>query len=118
AASRVVGFGRWVAQLSEVGPNALGTAYNSANAIPNVLFEVVAGGALASVVVPLLAGPIAKALRGEVDRIASALLTWTLAALVPLGVLVALPAPPIVAVFLPGAPPGDVAVAADFLRIF
>ncbi len=118
AASRVVGFGRWVAQLSEIGPNALGTAYNSANAIPNVMFEVVAGGALASVVVPLLAGPVAKSLRGEVDRTASALLTWTLTALVPLGALVAVLAHPIVSLFLPGSPAGDVAVAADFLRVF
>jgi len=95
-ASRVAGFARWFVQSFSVGATSTGSVYNTANLVPNVLFEIVAGGALASVVVPLLAGPLARGLRADIDRIASALLTWALAALIPTAVLVAVFARPIV----------------------
>ena len=53
---------------------------------PNIVFEVVAGGALASLVVPMLAGGIAAGDREQVRRTASALLGWTLLILTPLAV--------------------------------
>lgn len=99
--SRVLGFGRWFAQSYAVGATATGTAYATANQLPNVLFEVVAGGALAGAVVPLLAGPLARGMRRDVDRIASALLTWALVVLLPAAVLLALLARPVVALLLP-----------------
>ncbi|MCL3861972.1 virulence factor MviN, partial [Actinotalea sp. K2] len=42
--SRLLGFGRWLAQSAAVGQSPTGTAYATANLLPNVLFEVVAGG--------------------------------------------------------------------------
>src|SRR5690625_2973947 len=93
--SRAVGFVRWFVQSATLGDSATANAYSTANQLPNVLFEVAAGGALAGVVVPLLAAPLARSLRRDVDRITSALLTWTLLVLVPLGVLVAVLAGPI-----------------------
>ncbi len=94
--SRLVGFGRWLAFSGNVGATCVGTAYASANVLPNVLFEVAAGGALAGAVVPLLAGPISRiasgnptARFGEVDQIASALISWTLLVLVPASALLA-----------------------------
>jgi putative peptidoglycan lipid II flippase len=105
-ASRVAGFARWFVQSYSVGATSTGSVYNTANLVPNVLFEIVAGGALASVVVPLLAGPLARGLRTDVDRIASALLTWALAALVPTAVLVAVFARPIVSRLM-GSPVGQ-----------
>ena len=93
--SRVLGFGRYLVQEGSVGHGLVGSAYNAANTLPNVLFEVAAGGALAGAVVPLLAGPLARRARGEVDRIASALLGWSLLVLVPLAVALALLAGPI-----------------------
>jgi putative peptidoglycan lipid II flippase len=101
--SRVVGFGRWLGQNFAVGDTAIGDAYATANTLPNVLYEVAAGGALAGAVVPLLAAPVAAQLSDDVDRIASALLTWALAVLTPLAVLVALLAGPIIDL-LPAAP--------------
>ncbi|WP_407342498.1 murein biosynthesis integral membrane protein MurJ [Pengzhenrongella phosphoraccumulans] len=94
--TRLVGFGRWFAQSYALGQTATGTAYASANLLPNIFFEVVAGGALAGAVIPLLAGPLAHHLRGDVDRIASALLTWALAVLLPTSVLLAVFAGPLV----------------------
>ena len=117
-ASRVVGFVRWLAMANQVGPNSLGDAYSSANTLPNVLFEVAAGGALASAVVPLLALPLARALRRDVDRTASALLGWALVVLVPLAVAVAALARPLVGLFMRGATEAELDVAATFLAVF
>lgn len=115
--SRVLGFGRWMAQSATVGPTATGDAYAAANLLPNVLYEVVAGGALAGVVVPLLAAPIAKRLRETVDDIASALLTWALIVLIPVGLAVALLARPIAALLpLPGG--ADAAATEDVTTFF
>lgn len=93
--SRVVGFGRQLVFQSQVGETVLGSVYTTANAIPNVVFEIVAGGALASVVVPVLAAAASRGDTGQVKQTVSALLSWTVTLLVPvalLGVLVAGPA--------------------------
>lgn len=111
--SRVLGFGRYLVQASAFGVGAIGSTYNSANLLPNVLFEAAAGGALAGALVPLLALPVAKSLREDVDAVASAALGWTLAVLVPLGALLAALAGPIAAVW-PDLP----APQQDLLRYF
>jgi putative peptidoglycan lipid II flippase len=118
--SRVVGFGRWLAQNYALGDTAIGDAYATANTVPNVLFEVAAGGALAGAVIPLLAGPLAASMRSDVDRIASALLTWALLVLTPLSIAVALLAGTIVAAFpaSPGVGAAATAVQVDVGRYF
>jgi len=115
--SRVLGFGRWMVQSATVGPTATGDAYAAANLLPNVLYEVVAGGALAGVVVPLLAAPIARRMRADIDGIASSLLTWTLVVLIPLGVAVALLARPLTAL-LPLPAGADAAAVQDVTTYF
>lgn len=125
-ASRMVGFGRWLGQGAWLGSDGVGTVFNSANQLPNLLFEVAAGGALAGAVVPLLAGPLSRAAftadgtaasKEQASRIASALLGWTLVVLVPLAVLMALLARPIIG--LTGLDdPAQVDVATAFLRVF
>ena len=119
-ASRLLGFVRTLV-LGKVAIAELSTAYLTANLIPNIIFEIVAGGALASLVVPLVAGAIARRDRATVGATASALMTWVLIILVPLAVLVAVFAEPIVSVLL-GAVGGDrtatVAVGTRMLRIF
>lgn len=101
--SRVIGFGRWLAQNYAVGDTAIGDAYATANTLPNVLYEVAAGGALAGAVIPLLSAPLAAHLRRDVDRISSALLTWAMLVLVPLTLVLALLAEPIIRL-LPSSP--------------
>lgn len=95
-ASRLAGFGRTMAFTWAVGAGTLGTVYQTANGIPNIIFELVAGGALAALVIPLLAAPLARHEPAQVSHIASALLTWSLTILVPAGFLVALLARPII----------------------
>lgn len=95
AFSRIIGFGRWLVFSSTVGSTDIGTAYTNANTVPNVLYEVAAGGALAGAVVPLLAGPLLARRQSEANQITSALLTWALTVLVPLAAVMALFAGPI-----------------------
>ncbi|WP_328348348.1 murein biosynthesis integral membrane protein MurJ [Micromonospora sp. NBC_00421] len=116
--ARLAGFGRtavftWVVERSD-----LGGMYVIANTVPNIIFEIVAGGALASLVVPLLAGPVAVGDRRAVAATTGALLTWTVTLLVPLAALVALFADPIVAVISDGRSPAELAAGARMLRVF
>ncbi|MFL6100401.1 MAG: murein biosynthesis integral membrane protein MurJ [Actinomycetales bacterium] len=99
--ARVVGLGRWLAFSHSVGATCTGTAYSTANQLPNVLYEVVAGGALSAAVVPLLARPMADGDRDQVDRTASALLTWAFILLVPVALLLAVVAGPLVTALEP-----------------
>lgn len=85
--SRIFGLARWLAQSTWVGAQAVANGYASANQLPNVIFEVAAGGALAGVTVPLLALPVSRHLKKDVNRLSSALLTWTLVILIPLAVI-------------------------------
>ncbi len=116
--SRLAGFGRTLVLTNTVGAGSTGDTYLAANTVPNIVFEVVAGGALAALVVPMLAGGIATGDREQVRATASALLGWTLLVLTPLAVLVAVLAEPIAAVLLAGSGRGEVALAARFLLVF
>ncbi|GII65821.1 membrane protein [Sphaerisporangium krabiense] len=122
--ARVVGFAKQLVLARVVGTNCLTTAYFTANGLPNIVFEIVAGGALAGMVVPVIAGASRD---GRPDpetsgRIASALLTWVVVLLVPLAALTALAAGPLVALFagdVPGCDPGAFAgVATRMLVVF
>lgn len=85
--ARVVGFGRQLVFQATVGESVVGSVYTTINALPNVVFEIVAGGALASVVVPLLASAAARGDTAHVRQTASALLGWTLSVLVPVALI-------------------------------
>jgi len=96
----VVGFGRQLVFAHTVGATPLGTAYATANQVPNIIYAIVLGGALTGLVVPVLAGSARTGARDETRQTASALLTWTLLLLVPVSVAVALAARPIVSLLL------------------
>ncbi|MDD7385003.1 MAG: lipid II flippase MurJ [Actinomycetaceae bacterium] len=78
-ASRIVGFARVWVQNGALGDTLAGSAYSTSNTVPNVLFEVAAGGALAGAVIPLISGFLATKMKTELDHTASALLTWVTA---------------------------------------
>ncbi|GII23156.1 murein biosynthesis integral membrane protein MurJ [Planosporangium mesophilum] len=117
-AARLAGFARTLVFVHLVGDRDLGAIYQSANTVPNIIFEIVAGGALASLVVPMLAGAIARGDRPAVAATTSALLTWVLTLLAPVAVVVAVAAEPVVRLLDPGADARTVAVGADMLRVF
>ncbi|MER5326588.1 murein biosynthesis integral membrane protein MurJ [Streptosporangium roseum] len=126
-AARLVGFGRYLVQSQTVGNLCLSTAYNTANYVPNIVFELVAGGALAGMVVPVLASAASRAgedpeARAEVGWTTSALLTWVMLALVPLTLLIAAFAGPIVTLLTGNPAECDVAevvgAGTDMLVVF
>lgn len=118
--ARLVGFGRTAVLGRAVGPTCVGDVYTAANAVPNVLFEVVAGGALAGLVVPVLAGAVARGDRAEVARTTGALLTWSVAVLVPVAVVGALTAPLLLRALLGDDPScrGAIEVGSRMLLVF
>ncbi|SEG64371.1 putative peptidoglycan lipid II flippase [Thermomonospora echinospora] len=121
--ARLAGFGRTVVFSQTVTAGCVGQVYNAANMLPTIVFEIVAGGALAGMVVPVLAGPVERGEREHVRRVASAMLTWVVLGLVPLTALIAVAAGPIMALLIPGRAQGcsasdAVAVGADMLVVF
>ena len=113
--SRVVGVARWFAFSSSVGSTCVGQVYTTVNQIPNVLFEIAAGGALAAVAVPLVARHLDRGEEDLADRTASALLGWTVVVLLPVALLVALAAGPLAGALL-DAPGGAAACSAEEAR--
>lgn len=100
--SRIAGFGRTYAFSQTVTTSCLSQAYFTSTQFPSIVYEIVAGGALASMVVPVLAGPAERGDREQVRRIASALLTWIVALMVSLSALMALAARPIMELLVGG----------------
>jgi putative peptidoglycan lipid II flippase len=112
--ARLMGFVRVIVFARTVGPSCLGDTYYTANTLPNIVFDVVAGGALSSLVVPVLAGPVARGDRASVNRTASALLTWAASILVPVAVVGALLVHPMIRLLVGS----EVAVGARMLLVF
>ncbi|HTW18958.1 MAG TPA: lipid II flippase MurJ [Mycobacteriales bacterium] len=122
-AARLAGFARVVVFARIVGPSCLGDTYVTANTVPNIIFDIVAGGALSSLVVPVLAGPAAAGARDVVDRTTSALLTWAVSILVPIMVVGLLLTHPLVRVLVGHGHHGctansEVAIGARMLAVF
>jgi putative peptidoglycan lipid II flippase len=103
-ASRISGFVRSVVVLAALGAGLLGDAYQTANVLPNVVFDLVLGGVLSSVMVPLLV-----AARHEHTDAGSAytqrLLTLTVVVLMRVAALRVLAAPLLVRLYAHGFNP-------------
>ncbi len=104
--ARVLGLVRTVVFAKTVGATCLGTAYITANTLPNIVYDIVLGGALTSIMVPVLARPANRSDRdpaaaAEVRQTSSALLTWTTVILVPVSVAIAVAAGPIAGLLNP-----------------
>jgi putative peptidoglycan lipid II flippase len=110
--ARAIGFGRQLVFAHTVRTSCLGTAYTTANMVPNIIYDIVLGGALTAVVVPVLAGataragalPASDAAREQTRQTSAALLTWTVLLLVPVSIIVAAAANPLVSLLLGNAP--------------
>jgi putative peptidoglycan lipid II flippase len=108
--ARILGFARTVVFAGTVHSSCLSAAYVTANMVPNVIYDIVLGGALTAIVVPLLAGPAARSgagaagPRSEASNIASALLTWTVTILAPVSLVLAVAARPVISLLMPANP--------------
>jgi putative peptidoglycan lipid II flippase len=104
--ARLLGLIRTIVFAKTVGATCLGTAYVTANALPNIVYDVVLGGALTSIMVPVLARPAQRqatdaGAAAEVRQTSSALLTWTVVILVPVSIAIALAAGPLASLLNP-----------------
>src|SRR4051794_7979752 len=109
--ARLGGFGRVLVFAHTVGPSCLGDTYYTANTVPNIVFDVVAGGALSSLAIPVLARPVEQGDDATADRIASALLSWVLLLLLPITLVGLVLARPIMDVLVGNGHPGCAATA-------
>lgn len=92
AVSRGFGFVRVLVVAAVLGTTYLGNAFQSANLVSNVLFELIAAGALSAVLVPTFVRRFAAGDAPAVERLAGGLLglaTVVLGAVSVLGVLAA-----------------------------
>jgi putative peptidoglycan lipid II flippase len=116
--ARAAGFARILVFADAVRAGGVGGVYQSVNALPNVLFEVAAGGILAAVAVPLIAHRLGAGERDRADHTASVLLSWTLLVLVPVGALLWLLAGPVAGWLVGSDDTAADEVGATLLRIF
>ena len=127
--SRILGLARTLVFSQTVGASCLGTTYVTANQVPNLLYELILGGALTSAMVPVLARSAERADRDPAEKarvsdITSALLTWTVIIVVPLVLAIVAAAGPIASLLNPSNPNAGcvradiVAVTSDMLRVF
>jgi len=108
--SRMTGFARIFVLAAVIGPTYLGNTYQTANSVPNLVFELFAAGALQAVLVPELIDVVARRGRAEGQRVAGLVLGGLLVVF-GLAVVVGVVVAPLVARLLfAGAAP---AVAAD-----
>jgi putative peptidoglycan lipid II flippase len=127
--SRTLGLARTLVFSQTIGATCLGTAYVTANQVPNLIYELVLGGALTSAMVPVLARSAERAAddpaeKARVSQITSALLTWSVVILVPLSLAIVAIAEPVASLLNPAnanahCPRGDmVATTASMLQVF
>jgi putative peptidoglycan lipid II flippase len=127
--SRIFGLVRTVVFAQTVGATCLGTAYATANQVPNLVYELVLGGALTSAMVPVLARSAERSAgdpeqKAIVSQTTSALLTWSVLILVPLTLIVIGVAGPVASLLNPVNPNAHcvrsdmIATTADMLRVF
>ncbi|MGH3152771.1 MAG: lipid II flippase MurJ, partial [Streptosporangiaceae bacterium] len=127
--SRILGLVRTLVFSQTVGASCLGTAYVTANQVPNLLYELILGGALTSAMVPVLARSAERAgldpaARAQVGQITSALLTWTVLIVVPLTVAIVVAAGPVASLLNPSNPNAHcvradmVTVTGNMLQVF
>jgi putative peptidoglycan lipid II flippase len=122
--SRITGFLRVAAMAFALGvaESRLADAYAVANNIPNILYELILGGILTSIFVPVFVHQLAKRSRAEAWRSAQAVMTVTFLVLLVVMVVGIITAPWIVRLYTIRVPaearPAVQDLATLFLRFF
>jgi putative peptidoglycan lipid II flippase len=122
--SRLTGLGRLVAMAFALGvtESRLADSYNIANTMPNVVYELILGGVLTSVFIPVLVEELRKKRDDDAWESVSALVTTSMVTVVAITLLAVIGAPWIIRLFtfrLSGSEQAQQqALATFFLRIF
>ena len=92
-------------------------AYYAAFELPDGLFTVVAGSAMATALLPILSARIARKEREDVWRLVSAVINWALLIVAAVSVVAGVYAPAVVRTVAPGFGAEQVALAARLMRL-
>lgn len=116
-ASRATGFLRTAVLTAVLGVQSVGAAYTVANTAPNIVYELLLGGILTSVVVPLLVRA-AKESDDQGEAFANRLLTLVVLVLGATAVLLVVFAPQLVSLYSAGLDEDAQELAVLFARFF
>jgi putative peptidoglycan lipid II flippase len=118
ALSQVLGLVRWFLMTRNFGTGTEADAFNAARGFTDILFNLVAGGALASAFIPTLTEFLNKDDRTGAWRLASAVANLVILILTALAAISALAAPWIVShILAPKFSPAEQALTASLLRV-
>jgi len=115
--SRVLGWVRLVAIGNTVGATSDLDAFYAAFRIPDLIFQLVAAGALSSALIPIVSGLLATDGSARAWRVVSTVANLMLIALAVLAVIMFIAAPTIVPIITPGFPPATQATTVELTRI-
>ena len=121
--SRGVGFVKVWVIAAVLGATYLGNTYQASSSVSNVLFELIAAGALSAVLVPTFVDLFRAEDDAEAERLASGVLGLALALMAVVSIVGIVLATPIARLLSSGAPSAHVeeqqtALSAFFLRFF
>ncbi len=102
AVSRGTGFLRIAVVTNVLGTTYLANTYETANTVPNVLFELLAAGALQAVLIPTMVELVDGDDRGEAEHVVGAVLGLTCAVLAAVAIAAAALAPEIMRLLFDG----------------
>src|SRR5579884_154114 len=114
--SRVLGLLRNVL-IADIFPRHATDAYFAAFRIPDTMYTLVSGGALASAFIPVFAGLLEERRGREAWRVASTVINTVFLALAVFAAVAFIFAPQIMALLLPSFAPGELGTAVDLTRI-
>lgn len=118
ALDKVVGLGRGWLVARAYGVGAELDAFNAANNLPDTLFTLISGGALALALIPVLSQALTQGGRPALWRLFALTLNLAFAVTAGLAVLMAVFTPALVAgVVAPGFTPAQQALTVDLMRL-
>ncbi|MHB0868769.1 MAG: murein biosynthesis integral membrane protein MurJ [Chloroflexota bacterium] len=116
-ASRLLGLVRTMVISSQFGDSREYEAYVAALRIPDTLFQVLAGGAVAAAFIPVFTGYLARGEPARGWRLASSVITIAAVAMTPVSLLLMLLAPQVMALLTPGWDQPTQQLAGNLARI-
>ena len=119
--SRITGFGRVMAFAFALGltQTFIPDAFNLANSLPNIIYELSVGGILSSLFIPIFVEYLANEEKEEAWRLASYLMNIVVLLLTSITIIGILAAPWIIKFYTPRLPAGEEkAMMTFFLRFF
>ncbi len=117
-ASRVIGFARVLAIAAILGTTYLGNTFTSSNYVSNVLFELLAAGALSAVLVPTLVDLLDRSEEPEAERLAGSVLGIALVVLGAVTVVGVVAAPWLAHLLASGVSDPSIAAKQESLATF